>query len=303
MAKKVFSLEDVRTLKNLKLDKLDCYIDYLSSLECIDRLPLEEAPTNEKEVILHFNKEAKWYYKYPAKLLRIVDIFEDYPLGQEFQFDIANNIRTALETKEGLRAMTPEAINFYINEVALQDRLFHGVIADNVEKGYFLKLLKLLKRQFAQYQGKAEYYERKYGKENLLSLDEDCENGRRAGNMAVATNPNWESEWKEFIKHDMHWDGKFLYFLLLHKLKLLRKYFDPDTDQTSLCERSARRNCRQIDKALELAKPLDEDAWLLEMTRDIEDFKEREKARERLYKKANRRFFLYLADHYEGWWD
>ena len=303
MVKKEFSIKDIRTLKNLNKDKLDFYIDYLKTYKKVDRVPLEDAPEVEREVIRLLSKNAKWYYKYTEILLDIVDIFKEYPSGQEPQFNIANDIRKILEDGSHLDVMTPNLINFYINEVITQDRFEHGVIVDNVEKGYFLTLLKLLKKQLQQYLKNTQYYEDKYGAENLLTLDEDCENGRKAGNMAVATNTTWEEDWKEFIKHDMQWDPGFFYFLIVHKLKLMRKYFDPDTGSTSLCRRSAKRNCRQIDKALELAVFLNDDKWVDEATKDIKDVQERIKIQHKLWKQATRRFFLYIANHYEGWWD
>lgn len=303
MVKKEFSIKDIRTLKNLNKDKLDFYIDYLKTYKEVERVSLEEAPEVERGVIKHFNKTANWYYKYTDTLLNIVDIFKDYPNGQEPQFDLANNIRKILENGNYLDVMTPNLINFYINQVIIQDRFDHGVIVDNVEQGFFLTLLKLLKKQLQQYLKNTKYYEEKYGAENLLALDEDCENGRKAGNMAVATSATWEEDWKEFIKHDMHWDPRFFYFLIVHKLKLMRKYFDPDTGSTSLCRRSAKRDCRQIDKALELAAFLNDDKWVDEATKDIKEVRERFKIHDKLWKQATRRFFLYLANHYEGWWD
>lgn len=302
MVKKVFSIKDIRTLKNLNKDKLDFYIDYLKTYKKVEKVPVEEAPEIERNVIKHFNKNAKWYYKYTETLLDIVDIFKDYPIGQELQFSKANEIRKILVAGNWF-IMGPKLINLYINEVILQDRFEHGVIADNIEKGYFLSLLKLLKKQLKQYLKNTQYYEDKYGSENLLTLDEDCENGRRAGNMAVATSTTWEEDWKEFIKHDMQWDPGFFYFLIVHKLKLMREYFDPDNGNTSLCRRSAKRDCRQIDKALELAAFLNDDKWVDEATKDIKDVRERIKIHDKLWKQATRRFFLYLANHYEGWWD
>ena len=302
MVKKVFSIKDIRTLKNLNKDKLDFYIDYLKTYKKVEKVPVEEAPEIERNVIKHFNKNAKWYYKYTETLLDIVDIFKDYPIGQELQFSKANEIRKILVAGNWF-IMGPKLINLYINEVLLQDRFEHGVIADNIEKGYFLSLLKLLKKQLKQYLKNPQYYEDKYGSENLLTLDEDCENGRRAGNMAVATSTTWEEDWKEFIKHDMQWDPGFFYFLIVHKLKLMREYFDPDNGNTSLCRRSAKRDCRQIDKALELAAFLNDDKWVDEATKDIKDVRERIKIHDKLWKQATRRFFLYLANHYEGWWD
>ena len=302
MVKKVFSIKDIRTLKNLNKDKLDFYIDYLKTYKKVEKVPVEEAPEIERNVIKHFNKNAKWYYKYTETLLDIVDIFKDYPIGQELQFSKANEIRKILVAGNWF-IMGPKLINFYINEVILQDRFEHGVIADNIEKGYFLSLLKLLKKQLKQYLKNPQYYEDKYGSENLLTLDEDCENGRRAGNMAVATSTTWEEDWKEFIKHDMQWDPGFFYFLIVHKLKLMREYFDPDNGNTSLCRRSAKRDCRQIDKALELAAFLNDDKWIDEAAKDIKDVRERIKIHDKLWKQATRRFFLYLANHYEGWWD
>lgn len=303
MVKKEFSIEDIRTLKNLNKDKLDFYIDYLKTYKEVERVSLEEAPEAERGVIKHFNKTAKWYYNYTETLLDIIEIFKDYPNGQELQFDLANDIRKILENGNHLDVITPNLINFYINQVIIQDRFDHGVIVDNVEKDYFLILLKLLKRQLQQYLKNTQYYEDKFGAENLLTLDEDCENGRKAGNMAVATNPTWEEDWKEFIKHDMQWDPGFFYFLIVHKLKLMRKYFDPDTGSTSLCRRSAKCDCRQIDKALELAAVLNDDKWVDAATKDIKDVKERIKVHDKLWKQATRKFFLYLANHYEGWWD
>lgn len=303
MVKKEFSIKDIRTLKNLNKDKLDFYIDYLKTYKKVERVPLEDAPEVERNIIKHFNKNAKWYYKYTEILLDIVDIFKEYPSGQEPQFNIANDIHKILEDGSHLDVMTPNFINFYINEVIIQDRFEHGVIVDNVEKGYFLTLLKLLKKQLQQYLKNTQYYEDKYGAENLLTLDEDCENGRKAGNMAVATSTTWEEDWKEFIKHDMQWDPGFFYFLIVHKLKLMREYFDPDNGNTSLCRRSAKRNCRQIDKALELAAVLNDDEWVDAATKDIKDAKERIKVHDKLWKQATRKFFLYLSNHYEGWWD
>ncbi len=303
MAKKEFSIKDVRTLKNLNKDKLDFYIDYLKTYKKIEKVPLEEAPESESIVIRLSNKKARWYYKYTDTLLDIVDIFEDYPNRQVLQFNNANGIRKILEDGNHLDMMTPNLINFYINEVIIQDTFEYGVIVDNVEKGYFLTLLKLLKKQLNQYLKNPQYYEDKYGSENLLTLDEDCENGRKAGNMAVATSATWEEDWKEFIKHDMQWDPGFFYSLIVHKLKLMRKYFDPDNGKTSLCRRNAKRDCRQIDKALEFAMVLNDDKWVDEATKDINDAKERIRARDKLWKQAKRRFFLYLANHYEGWWD
>ena len=303
MVKKEFSIKDIRTLKNLNKDKLDFYIDYLKTYKKVERVPLEDAPEVERKIIRCFSKNAKWYYKYTEILLDIVDIFKEYPSGQEPQFNIANDIRKILEDGSHLDVMTPNLINFYINEVITQDRFEHGVIVDNVEKGYFLTLLKLLKKQLQQYLKNTQYYEDKYGAENLLSLDEDRENGRKAGNMAVATSTTWEEDWKEFIKHDMQWDPGFFYFLIVHKLKLMREYFDPDNGNTSLCRRSAKRNCRQIDKALELAAFLNDDKWVDEATKDIKDVQERIKIQHKLWKQATRRFFLYIANHYEGWWD
>ncbi len=303
MVKKEFSIKDIRTLKNLNKDKLDFYIDYLKTYKKVERVSLEEAPEVERKVIRHFSKNAKWYYKYTEILLDIVDIFKEYPSGQEPQFNVANDIRKILEDGSHLDVMTPNLINFYINEVIIQDRFEHGVIVDNIEKGYFLTLLKLLKKQLQQYLKNTQYYEDKYGAENLLTLDEDCENGRKAGNMAVATSTTWEEDWKEFIKHDMQWDPGFFYFLIVHKLKLMREYFDPDNGNTSLCRRSAKRDCRQIDKALELAAFLNDDKWVNEATKDIKDVRERIKIHDKLWKQATRRFFLYLANHYEGWWD
>ena len=302
MVKKVFSIKDIRTLKNLNKDKLDFYIDYLKTYKKVEKVPVEEAPEIERNVIKHFNKNAKWYYKYTETLLDIVDIFKDYPIGQELQFSKANEIRKILVAGNWF-IMGPKLINLYINEVILQDRFEHGVIADNIEKGYFLSLLKLLKKQLKQYLKNPQYYEDKYGSENLLTLDEDCENGRRAGNMAVATSTTWEEDWKEFIKHDMQWDPGFFYFLIVHKLKLMREYFDPDNGNTSLCRRSAKRDCRQIDKALELAAFLNDNKWVDEATKDIKDVRERIKIHDKLWKQATRRFFLYLANHYEEWWD
>ena len=223
MVKKEFSIKDIRTLKNLNKDKLDFYIDYLKTYKKVDRVPLEDAPEVEREIIRHLSKNAKWYYKYTEILLDIVDIFKEYPNGQELQFNIANDIRKILEDGSHLDVMTPNIINFYINEVIIQDRYEHGVIVDNVEKGYFLTLLKLLKKQLQQYLKNTQYYEDKYGAENLLSLAEDCENGRKAGNMAVETSTTWEEDWKEFIKHDMPWDPGYFYLLIVHKLKLMRE--------------------------------------------------------------------------------
>ena len=303
MVKKEFSIKDIRTLKNLNKDKLNFYIDYLKTYKKVERVPLEDAPEVERKIIRCFSKNAKWYYKYTEILLDIVDIFKDYPSGQEPQFNIANDIRKILEDGSHLDVMTPNLINFYINEVIIQDRFEHGVIVDNVEKGYFLTLLKLLKKQLQQYLKNTQYYEDKYGAENLLTLDEDYENGRKAGNMAVATSTTWEEDWKEFIKHDMQWDPGFFYFLIVHKLKLMREYFDPDNGNTSLCRRSAKRNCRQIDKVLELAVFLNDDKWVDEATKDIKDVRERIKIHDKLWKQATRRFFLYIANHYEGWWD
>lgn len=303
MVKKEFSIKDIRTLKNLNKDKLDFYIDYLKTYKKVDRVPLEDVPEVERKFVRHFSKNAKWYYKYTEILLDIVDIFKDYPSGQEPQFNIANDIRKILEDGSHLDVMTPNLINFYINEVIIQDRLEHGVIVDNVEKGYFLTLLKLLKKQLQQYLKNTQYYEDKYGAENLLTLDEDCVNGRKAGNMWAATNTTWEEDWKEFIKHDMQWDPGFFYFLIVHKLKLMREYFDPDNGNTCLCRRSAKRNCRQIDKALELAAFLNDDKWVDEATKEIKDEQERIKIHDKLWKQATRRFFLYLANHYEEWWD
>ena len=40
-----------------------------------------------------------------------------------------------------------------------------------------------------------------------------------------------------------------------------------------------------------------------EATKDIKYVKERIKVHDRLWKQATRKFFLYLANHYEGWWD
>ena len=132
---KEFSIKDIRTLKNLNKDKLDFYIDYLKTYKKVEKVPLEEAPEVEKNVIKHFNKTAKWYYKYTDTLLDVVDIFKDYPNGKEPQFDIVNDIRIILEDGNHLDVMTPNLINFYINKVIIQDRFYHGVIVDNVEKG------------------------------------------------------------------------------------------------------------------------------------------------------------------------
>lgn len=64
MVKKEFSIKDIRTLKNLNEDKLDFYIDYLKTYKKVERVPFEEAPEVERNIIKHFNKSAKWYYKY-----------------------------------------------------------------------------------------------------------------------------------------------------------------------------------------------------------------------------------------------
>ena len=132
MVKNEFSIKDIRTLKNLNKNKLDFYIDYLKTYKKVERVPLEEAPEVERNVIKHFNKSAKWYYRYSDTLLDIVGIFKDYPNGQEPQFNIANDIRKILEDGTHLETMTPNIINFYINEVIIQDRFDHGVIVDNV---------------------------------------------------------------------------------------------------------------------------------------------------------------------------
>lgn len=121
MVKNEFSIKDIRTLKNLNKNKLDFYIDYLKTYKKVER-----------NVIKHFNKSAKWYYRYSDTLLDIVGIFKDYPNGQEPQFNIANDIRKILEDGTHLETMTPNIINFYINEVIIQDRFDHGVIVDNV---------------------------------------------------------------------------------------------------------------------------------------------------------------------------
>ena len=125
---KEFSIKDARTLKNLNNDKLDFYIDYLKTYKKVERVPLDEAPEAERNVIKHFNKNAKWCYKYTDTLLDIIDIFKDYPSGQEPQFNIANDIRKILEDGTHLEVMIPSLINFYINQVIIQDRFDHGVI-------------------------------------------------------------------------------------------------------------------------------------------------------------------------------
>ena len=113
--KKEFSIKDIRTLKNLNKDKLDFYIDYLKTYKKVERVPLEDAPEVERNVIKHFNKNAKWYYKYTETLLDIVDIFKDYPNGQELQFDLANDIRKILENGNHLDVMSRSFIG---NEIS-----------------------------------------------------------------------------------------------------------------------------------------------------------------------------------------
>jgi len=266
-------------------------------------MPLEEVSEADKTVLTLLNKNSTHSYKYTKTILDIDDIFKKYPCGGEPGFDTASKIRTILEDGSYVSKMTPNLINFYINQVVFQESFEPGVVALNVEKGYFLSLLKLLKEQLEEYLKNPKFYDEKYGEENLISLDEDCENGRKAGNMAAATSSTWEKDWKEFIKHDMQWDPGFFYYLIVHKLKLMRDYYDPDNGETCLCRRSAKRDCRQIEKALSLAAALEDDDWVDEATKDIKDCKERVKAGEKLWKQAKRRFFLYLANHYENWWD
>lgn len=300
---KKFSIDDVRTLKNFNKEKLDFYINYLKKYKNVEEVPLKEACEWERKVARNSNKKAEFYYRFPEDLFDIFYVFGNCPYLEKPEGYAVENIHKILAEGSNLDAITPSIIYFYITDVSIDHYYYQSFIFEDVEKGYFLTLLKILKKQLQQYLKNPQYYEKKYGAENLLTLDEDCENGRKAGSMAVATNPDWEEDWKEFIKHDMQWDPKFLELLIVHKLKLMRKYYDPDTGGTCLIRRSAKRNCRQIDKALELAAVLEDDEWTAKATKDIKDRSKRFTVQDRLYKQATRRFFLYLANHYNRWWD
>lgn len=138
-----------------------------------------------------------------------------------------------------------------------------------------------------------EAYLKRTEEEEAL-IEEDCLAGEKAGNAYAVTNPAWKEDWLEFIKHDHQWDPVFLETLLIHKLELLRAFYDPEAGNSSTIKPTLKKKCREIDKALILARIVHEPVYPPSL-----DFEERKKLR----KKARRDFFLYLADHYENWWD
>ena len=298
-----FSLNDVKTLKYINRDLLDFYINYLTSNNNVKKVPINEVDEKTRTIDLTLDKKATVHYEYDDTLRDIEDIFKDYPVGKEPQSDLTLSLYDVLNQGACIDVFTPNIINYYINQVLFIESFKPGLLASNIENGYFVILLKRLKEQLSEYSLDPQKYEDKYGKENLISLDEDCENGRKAGNMAVATSDTWEEDWKEFIKHDMQWDGGFFYYLIVHKLELMRKYYDPVNGQTSLVKEGAKQVSKEIDKALALAKYLENDNWLNEKTKDIVDINKRIAKKEKLWSEARRKFFVYLADHYEGWWD
>lgn len=127
-------------------------------------------------------------------------------------------------------------------------------------------------------------------------------NGEKADVHNFPVSKTWQADWKEFIKRDMQWDFMFFHRLIVHKLELMKSFFNSDNENTILCKQSAKEIYEQICKALELADAIEDDDWIYECAKGIENVKERIKAENKSRKQANRKFFLYLAAHYEKWW-
>lgn len=257
---KEFSVNDVKTLKHLDKNKLDGYIMLLEQ------------------------KEAD-------KVKDIGDIF-----GQKvcsYKENTFLEIYSELEKGETLISLTPEKINFYIWYSVENKDCEKGKYKESVDKGYFITLLKLLKTHYEEYLENSEYYENKYGSENLISDDEDCENGRKAGNLAVCTNPDWEEDWKEFIKHDVQFEGESVLLLLIHKLKLMQKFYSPESSEFHFGE--AKKVYKQVTHALDLAKGCIE-------TDVLEQYDFSPEA-DKVLQKNTRKFFLYIANHFRKWWN
>ncbi len=126
--------------------------------------------------------------------------------------------------------------------------------------------------------------------------------GEKADVHNLPVSKTWQADWKEFIKRDAQWDFMFFHRLIVHKLELMKSFFNPDKENTILCKQSVKRIYKQICKALELADAIEDDEWIYESTKGIENAQERTKAENKLRKQANGKFFLYLATHYENWW-
>ena len=61
------SIEDIKTLKNLDLRKLNHYIFYLQELYCeVDRISINDIAKEKQKYVLSVNKNAKWFYVYPV---------------------------------------------------------------------------------------------------------------------------------------------------------------------------------------------------------------------------------------------
>ena len=281
-------IEDVRTLKFLNKEKLDYFIDCLEKGEKIEGRTSDQISLFTDDSIPDDNHG-----------LGIIayNLFKDFSL-EDFDKTAQQRCKEALtvinSNKEKLD-LKPSQINYFMHDMLFSDLMLEEKTVKLLfeEKGLYYLLL-CLRNSLNEYLPSASYYEEKYGSENLISDEEDCENGAKAGSLAVKTNPTWEEDWKEFIKHDMQWDGKFLILLIIHKLELMKKYFSEEKYLYDFEFDGCANTEEEINKALELSKFVVGDGWIDENI--IED------ERAKLKAKANRDFFIYLADHFERWW-
>lgn len=146
----------------------------------------------------------------------------------------------------------------------------------------------------------------------------------------ISKNSDWRKRWLPFIKYDHDFDGRFFLDLIVYKLHILLDFYEHgkycmqvEEGRLEIVE-SLKEACRLGDllleddfdsKALEILEkhchhksiPVNDQWSELEITWDDTKYEEEYhkliKQAEKEKEKTKQKFFKYLADNYEKWWD
>lgn len=138
----------------------------------------------------------------------------------------------------------------------------------------------------------------------------------------------WRQRWLPFIKYDKDFDGFYFVALIVYKLHLMLDFYS-NSDNCMQVDESRLLIVESLTEACELGDAIVNDSFFddalnilsthLSITDEIEDsnklvFNWDSEENEKLYIKLNqeaqenkqqtiKKFFKFLGDHYEEWWD